>query len=150
MVHVRPARPDDLETLVDFSQALGVESEGRHPEAATVGASIQAALDDPAKARYFVAEADGDVVGSLFVTFEWSDWSCGWYWWIQGAYVQPDRRGQGIFRALYDAVHATARQEGDVRRIRLYVHDENQAGIATYRAIGMHEEPYRIFDAAVD
>jgi GNAT superfamily N-acetyltransferase len=88
-------------------------------------------------------------LGSLFVTYEWSDWRNGWYWWIQGAYTVPDQRGQGVFRALYEAVHAAALQAGDVKRIRLYVHDGNEAGLATYRALGMTEEPYRIFDAAV-
>lgn len=146
---VRPARPDDLETLAEFSRALGLESEGRSADPTTVRAAIEAALTDPRKARYFVAEAEGDVVGSLFITFEWSDWTNGWYWWIQGAYVVPDRRGQGVFRALYDAVHAAARETGDVQRIRLYVEKENDAGLATYRALGMHEAPYRIFDAPV-
>jgi len=108
---------------------------------------IEAALRDPAKARYFVAEADG-VVGSLFVTHEWSDWTNGWYWWIQGVYVRPDRRGEGVYSRLYAAVHAAAREAG-ARRIRLYVDADNAQGIRAYEAHGMQRTHYLVYDAPV-
>ncbi len=152
-IAVRPGRMEDLFDLVGFTMGVAQESEGLALDKAVVRDSIAAALQDPHKARYFVAEeVDGDsrrLVGSLFVTFEWSDWRGGWYWWIQAAYVVPERRGTGVFRALYDAVHAAAKQQGDVRRIRLYVEHDNQAGLATYRALGMAEAPYAVFDAPV-
>ncbi len=152
-IAVRPGRMEDLYDLVRFTMGVAQESEGLVPDKSAVQASIAAALNDPHKARYFVAESiDGQarkLVGSLFVTFEWSDWRNGWYWWIQAAYVVPALRGRGIFRQMYDAVHAAAKAAGDVRRIRLYVEADNEAGLATYRALGMKEAPYRIFDAAV-
>lgn len=149
MVTVRDARQNDIDTLVDFSLRMGLESEGRAPDEAVVRNAAAAAVADPRKARYFVAEADGHVVGSLFVTYEWSDWTSGWYWWIQGAFVAPGSRQIGVFRALYEAVHAAARKEGDVRRVRLYVHEDNARAITTYHRLGMAQEPYRIFDASV-
>jgi GNAT superfamily N-acetyltransferase len=156
MVTVRPARPGDLEILADFSARLGQESEDRSPDPALVRTGLavalagdpDAAFAGPGVARYLVAEDDGVTVGALFVTTEWSDWTAGWYWWIQGAYVVPSARGQGVFRALYDEVHRLAAAAGDVRRIRLYVHEDNPA-MAVYRGLGMHEEPYRVFDAPV-
>ncbi len=152
-IAVRPGRMEDLFELVRFTLGVAKESEGLVPDKAEVQASIVAALNDPRKARYFVAESiEGQkrkLVGSLFVTFEWSDWRNGWYWWIQAAYVEPALRGKGIFRQMYDAVHAAAKQAGDVRRIRLYVEGDNDAGLSTYRALGMEETPYRIFEADV-
>lgn len=146
---VRPARLEDLYDLVQFSLGVARESEGLDVDPDRVRDSIHAALQDPHKARYFVAEDGGRLVGSLFVTFEWSDWTGGWYWWIQGAYVVAERRGQGVFRAMYEAVQKAAAREDDVRRIRLYVEAENEAGLQTYRALGMKETGYRIFDAPV-
>ncbi len=152
-VTIRPARMEDLYTLVQFTMGVAKESEGLVPDKKAVQASIVAALEDPRKARYFVAESiegqERRLVGSLFVTFEWSDWRNGWYWWIQAAYVVPALRGTGVFRRLYEAVQAAAKAEGDVRRIRLYVEGDNDAGLATYRALGMAETPYRIFEADV-
>ncbi len=152
-VKIRAARREDLYELVRFTLGVAKESEGLVPDKSKVQASIVAALEDPRKARYFVAESiDGNtrrLVGSLFVTFEWSDWRNGWYWWIQAAYVVPEQRGTGIFRLLYEAVHAAAKAEGDVRRVRLYVEADNEAGLATYRSLGMEETHYRIFEADV-
>ncbi len=147
VVHVRAATMDDAEDLVQACMALAMESEGRAPDEGTVRAGLARALAERT-ADYFVAEDEG-FAGSLFVTREWSDWNGGWYWWIQGVYVLPSFRGTGVYRALYDAVHAAACKAGDVKSIRLYVHDTNASARAVYAAMGMKEEAYRIFDAPV-
>ncbi len=148
-MHVRPAAPDDLEVLITHCLGVAQESEGLNPDETTVRAAITATILDPLKARYLVAEVDGHVIGSLFITYEWSDWRNGWYWWIQGVYVHPEHRRQGVYTAMYEAVHAAAKEAGDVVRIRLYVHEDNPAR-AAYEAHGMHLEPYRIYDAPVE
>lgn len=140
---IRAAQAGDLDALVDASIAVGQESEGLSPQREQVRASIEAALADPRKARYFVADEDG-VVGSLFVTFEWSDWNNGWYWWIQGVYVAPSHRRQGVYRRLVEAVRQAARREGDVRAVRLYVDADNAAGTAAHEAVGFRPTSYRI------
>lgn len=149
-VKVRPARLNDVDTLTRFCIGVGMESEGLSPDPNTARAAITAAIEDPNKARYFVAVDDADQpIGSLFITFEWSDWRNGWYWWIQGVYVDADHRRKGVYTTLYDAVHAAAKAEGNVRKVRLYVHEDNPAR-AAYEAHGMHLEPYRIYDSDVN
>ena len=37
-----------------------------------------------------MAEADGAVVASALITYEWSDWRNGQVWWIQSVYVVPE------------------------------------------------------------
>lgn len=150
MVTVRDAEAGDLEALVRNCLGVARESEGREPEPETVRAAVRAALEDPAKARYLVAQDPGGaVVGSLFVTYEWSDWTNGWYWWVQGVYVEPAWRGRGVYSRLYDAVHERARDAGDVRKVRLYVDRRNEAGLRAYRGHGMTETDYRVFEADV-
>jgi ribosomal protein S18 acetylase RimI-like enzyme len=96
---------------------------------------------------YLVAEAaDGQVAGSLMVTTEWSDWRNGRFWWIQSVYIQPDWRRRGVFRALYRHLTEIAEDEPDVCGFRLYVERENAAAQATYRALGMHEGVYRVYE----
>lgn len=149
-VTVRDAESRDLKALVRNCIGVARESEGLEPDEGTVRAAVRAALKDPRKARYLVAEADGAVVGSLFLTFEWSDWTNGWYWWIQGVFVDPAWRGQGVYSRLYEGVHGRARAAGDVRRVRLYVDRQNEAGLRAYRGHGMHETDYLVFDARVE
>ncbi len=149
VVRVRFGTPDDLEWFAQASCKLGMESEGLVVEPETPRAAYKALLSDPHKGLTFIAEDEDGPVGSLFVTYEWSDWNNGWYWWIQGVYVHPRARRQGMYRTLYEAVHQAAAKRGDVLRIRLYVDVDNQAALATYRATGMKEAHYRIFDAPV-
>lgn len=147
-VRVRPAQAHDAATLARFSGSLARASEGRDVDTATVLAAVTAAVDDLDKARYFVACHGEEVVGSLFVTSEWSDWTNGWYWWIQGVWVEPAWRRLGVWRSLLQAVDDEAARRG-VRRLRLYVHEANAAARSGYDATGFHAEPYRIYDREV-
>src|SRR5205823_10627240 len=121
------------------------ETEHLELDPATVTAGVAAAVaDPPGKGPYYLA-CDGDeVVGQMQVTFEWSDWRNGWFWWIQSVYVRADYRGRGVFRTLYDHVRRTARQAGDVIGIRLYVERDNRSAQETYRRLGMKELPFHL------
>ncbi len=145
-MQVRPARAADLEALVAGSIGVALESEGFRLDPAVVRRGVGRVLEEPARGRFFVLEDGGRVVASLFVTYEWSDWHDAEYWWVQSAYVVPGRRGEGLFRRLYDGVREAARADGGVRSVRLYVESRNEAGLRTYRGLGMTETPYRIFD----
>jgi GNAT superfamily N-acetyltransferase len=60
--------------------------------------------------RQWVAQADGEIVGSAWAGFEWAVPTPGkGRFWIA---VAPDRRGRGIGRALYDVVEAYLRGRG--------------------------------------
>jgi len=143
---VRPARPEDAATLCQFNACLAEESEDKKLDAATLRAGVAALLDDPHKGTYFVAERDGGVVGQLAVTFEWSDWRNGWFWWIQSVYVHKDARRGGVFRALFEHVQNAARADGQVIGIRLYVENENNVAHAVYEDLGFEWTNYRVME----
>ena len=65
---------------------------------------IAGVFEQARRGFYLIAERDGVAVGSLLVTYEWSDWRCGDFWWIQSVYVTPQARRHGVFRALYAEV----------------------------------------------
>ena len=146
MPRVRPAAPTDLEILVGFNAAMALETEGRRLDPERLRAGVSAALSDPARGAYRVAEADGRVVGALLLTREWSDWRNGWFWWIQSVYVAPDARGRGVYRALHESVLAEARADRDVCGVRLYVEQDNRSAQATYAAVGMHRARYMVYE----
>ena len=143
---VRPATRDDLATLVAYNRGLARETEGRELDAATLAAGVRALLEDPRKGFYLVAERAGRVVGQLMVTYEWSDWRNGTFWWIQSVYVALDARRTGVYRALYDAVITAARAAGDVCGVRLYVEKANGPARQTYRALGMAAAVYDLYE----
>lgn len=149
-VAVRPARPSDLEALVRSTLGNALESEGLRLDPAVARRALLDLLEDPAKGLAYVAEEDATVVGSLYVTFEWSDWHGAWYWWLQSVFVDPEVRGQGVYTALYRFVQEKARAAGNVRSIRLYVERSNAAALRAYRGHGMHETPYLVFEGSTE
>ena len=107
---------------------------------------VEAVLSDPGHGFYVVADTGGEIAGSLLVTFEWSDWRNGRFWWIQSVYVRPAYRRRGVYRALHEFVRDRARSTGGVVGLRLYVERENAVAQRTYAALGMDETPYRMYE----
>jgi ribosomal protein S18 acetylase RimI-like enzyme len=145
-LQIRPPTLTDVETIVDFNQRLAQETENRTLPLEVLRRGVRAILHDPQRGRYFLAEWEGQVVGQLMITLEWSDWRDGWMWWIQSVYVRAEARQRGVFRALYEHVLAQARAAGDVAGLRLYVEDHNTAAQATYHKLGMSDAGYRVLE----
>ena len=139
---IRQAGPADAPTIVDYNRRLAVETEGKALDPAVLAAGVAAALADPErKGPYYLAVEGDAVLGQLQITFEWSDWRNGWFWWIQSVYVRSEDRRRGVFRALYQHVVDLAREAGVVG-IRLYVERDNHAAQRTYKDLGMEETAY--------
>lgn len=143
-LQIRPATLDDLETIVSFNVAMAEETEGKKldREVHTEGARL--ALTDKARSAYYLAEIDGRIAGQTMVTFEWSDWRSGFFWWIQSVYVHPDFRRQGVFKTLYQHIQQLAKSKPDVCGIRLYVYHKNKRAIETYQHLGMTLTDYLV------
>ena len=146
---VREAKLSDRDVLVDFARAMAHETEGKQLDLATVIAGVAAFLADPARGRAFVVESGAEVVATLYLTFEWSDWRNGFFWWIQSVYVRPAERRRGHYRRLHDHVRALALHAGNVCGLRLYVERENHAAQATYRGLGMRETDYLLYEEPI-
>lgn len=142
---IRTARPEDAPTIADFNQRLAWETEHRQLEPAVIRAGVEAVLRDPAKGVYFVAEAEGRVIGQCSVTYEWSDWRNGNLWWFQSVYVEAGWRAKGVFRALFEHVRRSAVAAGVVG-LRLYVEGDNAAAQAVYTRQGMARTGYQVFE----
>ena len=139
---IRRATPADAEVIARYNAALAWESEQKTLDAAVLLRGVRSVLADPAKGFYTLAERGGEPVGQAMVTFEWSDWRDGWYWWVQSVYVREDARRGGVFRALFEYIQAQAMADPTVIGLRLYVERDNHRAQQTYRTLGMSEEPY--------
>ncbi len=143
---VRAARATDLEFLVDGNARMAWETEQRELDRALLEEGVAAVLADPRKGRYWIADDGDGPVGQLMVTDEWSDWRCGFFWWIQSVYVVPEARARGVFSRLYRHVLDAARRDPEVCGLRLYVEHGNDAAQAIYRHLGMSEAGYRVLE----
>jgi GNAT superfamily N-acetyltransferase len=143
---IRDASPADLPFIVAANAALASETEGQALDLALLQAGVQAALEDPRLGRYYLAERDGEVLGQLMTTFEWSDWRNGLFLWIQSVYVLPEHRGGGVFKALFDHLAGVARGDPRVCGIRLYVDRGNEKAKSVYGRLGMHRSNYGVME----
>lgn len=143
---IRPATAADAETIARFNAAMARETEGLELDLDRLRQGVQAVFADPSRGRYWVAELDGRMAGQMLITFEWSDWRNGAFWWIQSVYVDPSCRARGVFRALYEHVERLARAEPGVCGLRLYVEQHNERAQQAYLRLGMKPTPYRIFE----
>ena len=146
-MRVRLASRTDAPAIVEFNRAMALETEGKDLLPEVIGAGVRALLAQPASGFYVVAEEERQVIGGLMITKEWSDWRNGEFWWIQSLYVVPAFRRRGVFRQLYAHVQALAEREPRVCGFRLYVERGNAAAQAVYRALGMQETHYRVYEA---
>ena len=131
---------------------MALETENRTLDPSTSRQGIAAIFDDPVKGFYIVATAraaDGsedEVVGSLLITYEWSDWNNATHWWIQSVYVDAAWRRKGVYRAMYEHILGMTQGRSDICSIRLYVERTNAVAQQTYKSLGMSHSHYDLYE----
>ena len=148
-MNIRLAEESDTTALVEFNQAMALETEGKILDSQILQSGVESVFHDEKKGFYVVAEDGGQIVGGLMITFEWSDWRDGWFWWIQSVYILPIFRGRGIYRLLYDFVKESAREKEDVCGFRLYVEKENTSAQKVYEKLGMETSHYLMYEEMI-
>jgi len=143
---IRQAKMVDRDVIAGFNAALALETEDLRLDLAVARRGVEAILRDPARGIYFLAERQGAVVGQALITYEWSDWRNGNFWWLQSVFVQKEFRAQGVFKALFSRVAAEAAAQKDVCGLRLYMERENHRAREVYRRLGMKETHYQVFE----
>ncbi len=148
-MNIRLAEKSDAPALVEFNQAMALETEGKKLDFDVLKSGVEAVFDDEKKGFYVVAEKSGEIVGGLMVTFEWSDWRGCWFWWIQSVYILPKERGRGVYRLLYEFVKAEAAKSKNVCGFRLYVEKENERAQKVYEKLGMESSHYLMYEEVI-
>ena len=146
-VHIRRATPSDFGFIVESNVAMASETEGLALAEDIVRPGVAAVLADDSLGFYLVAEVDGQLAGQLMVTFEWSDWRNGLWWWIQSVYVQAEFRRRGVYSALHRHVAEAAQAAGGVCGIRLYVEQDNIIAQQVYESLDMYRTRYQMYEA---
>ncbi len=143
---IRSAAREDAEAIAAFNQDMARETEGIELIPDVILSGTKQLIENTNLGFYLVAESAGEIIGSLMVTTEWSDWRNGQFWWIQSVYVVPAWRRRGLYRRLYEKVKALADTNENVCGYRLYVEKENTTAQAAYDRVGMQETHYRMYE----
>ncbi len=143
---IRNATKIDLAFLVDSNAAMALETEGKNLDRAVLERGVSAVFERTERGLYLIAEQASRSVGCLLITYEWSDWRNGDWWWLQSVYIIPSVRRSGVFRAMYAEVARRAAAAANVAGLRLYVDAENVRAQETYATLGMVHARYELFE----
>ena len=146
-IEITDASFADAGIIAEFNQQMAQETENKALDTATINAGVERMITDRSLGRYLVArEETGRIVGCLGITYEWSDWRNGLFWWIQSVYVLPEARENGVFTAMYQQVRDLCQATDNACGIRLYVERDNDRAYRTYVRLGMVETEYRLME----
>lgn len=146
MITIRQGIRTDAETIARFNVALAKETEHFDLDERRTLRGVNGMFDDHSRGFYLVALNENTIVGQLMITYEWSDWRNGVFWWIQSVYVLKEFRGQKVFRSLFERVIAMAKEHGNVCGIRLYAEKGNTSAHAVYAKLGMTVTDYDLLE----
>lgn len=130
---LRPFTPADAPWLAARHGTLYAQAEGFDDTFAPLVAGILAdfiADHDPAREAGWIAEADGQPVGSIFcVRLDMATAK------LRLFLLEPEMRGQGLGRRMLDHCMGFARKAG-YTRMELWTHASHTAACALYAATG--------------
>ena len=145
-MNIRKALNKDIDVIARYNYNLAYETENKILDMNILTKGVEAIIKDENKGIYHVCEINGEVVGQIMYTYEWSDWRNGTFLWIQSVYVNKEFRRMGVFKALYKFIRDIADNDNNICGIRLYVEKENTIAKKTYKNIGMKECNYYIYE----
>jgi ribosomal protein S18 acetylase RimI-like enzyme len=150
MITIRPATEKDAKCIIDFQLNMALETENVKLDNTILSEGLKRLFEDPAKGKYYVAVDEGEIIGCLMTTFEWSEWRCGNILWIQSVYIKPSHRSQGVFKNMYEYMKSLVTPESEYRGIRLYVDKTNAAAQKVYEKLGMNGEHYQVYEWMIE
>ena len=128
------AQPEDLDDAARLIAAFRNHFGRSTPTDAEMRESVARIAREGGE--FFLGGADdGPPAGVCQVRYRWSAWTSSEDCWIEDVFVSQDARGEGLGRALMEAVLERARERG-CKRIELDVDADNEPALALYRSLG--------------
>ncbi len=134
-VIVRPLTPSDVPSFLELIQALAHYEKLPGPDAEARDRLGHDALADPPRFQVLLAERGNSVVGYAAYFFAYSTFLARPTLYVEDIFVLPERRGNGIGRAIMRELAREATRRG-CGRMEWTVLDWNKPAMAFYETLG--------------
>jgi diamine N-acetyltransferase len=134
-VEIRAAQRGDEAVIDDLVAELAAYERLAHAVEVTAGQIAEALFCDNPRVFCDIAEADGEVAGFAMWFYTFSTFRGRHGLFLEGLFVRPQFRGEGIGRALLARLSRRCGRE-DLRRLEWMVLDWNQPASGFYRSHG--------------
>ncbi|HEY4779392.1 MAG TPA: GNAT family N-acetyltransferase [Solirubrobacterales bacterium] len=133
-VRIRPTTEADMELLFGLILELAEYEKLAH---AVVGDPevLRRTLFEQRAAEALIVELDGEAVGYAIFFTTFSSFECRSGVWIEDIYVRPEKRRDGIGRAVMEHIAALALERGHVR-LEWTALDWNEPALRFYEKLG--------------
>jgi len=143
---VRRALDGDIPSIVRFNLSMALETESLVLEPDIIQKGVETVFRENSHGFYIVCEVEEQVQACLMITYEWSDWRNGLFWWIQSVYVEKDFRKKGLYKLMYSFIKSLTDKNDGIAGVRLYVDDDNRKAQNVYKKLGMLKTNYQLFE----
>jgi len=135
--HIRPLRREDADAWRRLWTDYLAFYETELPDAVFTSSFERLLGDDPNDFNGLIAEVDGKPCGLAHYLFHRNGWKIENVCYLQDLYADPDVRGQGIGRALIEAVYAKADAAG-APSVYWLTQETNTVARRLYDRVGRH------------
>lgn len=143
---IEKANEKAVETIVNFQIKMAYETENMKLDDNTVIKGVKHIFRHPEEGYYMLCKINNEIIASLLVLYEWSDWRNGKVLWIHSVYVLPEWRRKGIFKKMYCELQERVRKTENYKGLRLYVDTENKSARKVYESLGMNADHYKLYE----
>ncbi len=145
-IKIREATFSEINIIVDFQVRMSIETENVFLEHEVVYKGVKAVFEDKTKGQYWIAEVNKNIIASMLITPEWSDWRNKTVLWFQSVYVIPNYRKKSVFKMMYLKLKNIVLESEDYAGLRLYVDRTNTKAQKVYEKLGMSGEHYFFYE----
>ena len=137
-MHIRPATPKDVPQILNFIRELATYEREPHAVLATEADLLRDGFGPTPRFQCVIAELDSNEAAGFALYFtSYSTWRGHHGIRLEDLYVTPEKRGQGIGKALLAHLASIAVDQG-CPRLEWDVLAWNTPAIAVYEKIGAH------------
>jgi GNAT superfamily N-acetyltransferase len=133
--HIRPAAPDDAPTILAYIRGLAAHTGLQDYVTLSEERLLETFFGPNPACQVILAEVDGRAVGFASYMFQFDSWRGGHYLYLDDLYVQAERRGEGIGRALLGHLASIALERN--YSIHWKVTPNNERALAFYRTLNV-------------